>query len=475
MKQTLLGTSLRIRLLSLFVLAGLTVCVLLAGCSKDPGKPLPNSPPETSVFVKGTVDTVSYAVKLYWWGQDIDGEVIGFYYRWTCEDSAASPDTNWVFTTTKHRDFILPAPDGFALQTFWVKAIDNAGEEDPTPARQDFPIRNSMPSVALNESTLPDTTLPAVTFLWTGTDPDGNNSIAYYMMWVDGKEDNPIIVVNQDTTLGPDYLDSYGDRTFYIRAIDEAQGASGTDSHTWYVLAPIGDVLLVDDVPASVPGAGAADAFYRSLVDSLVPGGQYTIFDVGSQGSFRSASEVSLILPLFQQVVWYGDTRSTPSAALVTGQTGIGEFLDGGGSIFLEGVALVGDEGSFSPGFAENYLGIDSLRTRYISPNDPSSTNFDLYNAMVIRANEAVGLDSIRVVGIYSGCEVMYPSAEAQTLFYLPPGSYSGQTENYYLGVLMQDRPYSSVCLTFPVRRCDGFANARQEVAKLMTILGVGQ
>lgn len=425
--------------------------------------------------MEGPLDTVSYAVKLYWWGQDIDGEVIGFYYRWTCADTAALPDTNWVFTTAKSGDFILPAPDGFAVQSFWVKAVDNVGAEDPSPAHQDFPMRNSMPSVQFNESGLPDTTLPAVTFVWTGTDLDGNNTIAYYVMWVDGKEGDPLLVVGQDTTLGPDYLDSYGDRTVYIKAVDEAQGASGTDSHTWHVLAPVGDVLLVDDVPPSVPGAGMTDAFYRSLLDSLVPGAQYTVFDVASQGAFRSPGEVSLILPLFRQVVWYGDTRSAPSGALTTGEVGIGVFLDGGGNIFLEGISLVGTGGSLSPGFAAGYLGIDSLRTRYVSPSNPSTTNFDFLNGMVMRGNQALGLDSLRVVGIYSGCEMIYPSPGAQTLFYLPPGSYSGQTENYYVGVLMQQPPYKSACLTFPARRCDGFATARQEVAKLLTILGVGQ
>jgi hypothetical protein len=475
MNQIVRGTASRRRQLWPFVIIGLVALVFLAGCSKDLGRPYPNSPPETGVFVEGTLDTVSYAVKLYWWGQDTDGEVTGFYYKWTCADTAASPDTNWVFTTEKNGEFILPAPDGFALQTFWVKAVDNTGEEDPSPARQDFPMRNEMPSVALVGSSLPDTTLPAVTFVWNGTDPDGDNTIAYYMVWLDGQESDPLIVVGQDTTMGPDYIDSYGNRTLYIRAVDEAQGASGTDSHTWYVVAPVGNVLLVDDVPETVPGAAATDVFYRSLLDSLVPGAQYTVFDVASQGTFRSAKEVSLILPLFQQVVWYGDTRPTPSAALVTGESGIGEFLEGGGNIFLDGIALVGDDGSFSYGFAADYLGIDSLRTRYIDHTDPSSTNFDLLHGTIIRANDALGLDSIRVFGIYSGCEVMYPSADAQTLFYLPPGTYSGQTENYYIGVLMQEPTYSSVCLTFPIRRCDGLANARQEVAKLLTILGVGQ
>lgn len=448
---------------------------LVSGCEKDLGKMHANRLPETGLFLEGPLDTVQYAVKLFWWGRDSDGNVIGFYYRWTCTDPASLPDTNWVFTTANSGEFILPVPSGYAVQTFWVKAVDNAGEEDPTPATLDFPLRNEMPSVTFNLGSLPDTTLPAATFAWTGTDPDGDNTIAYYVLWLTGKEDSPVIVAGSDTTLGPDYIDSYGNKTLNVRAVDEAQGASPTISHTWNVIAPVGDVLLVDDVPSTVAGAPATDAFYRSLLDSLEGSGQYTVFDLGNASRVKSAREVSYVLPLFKEVTWYGDTRSSASSALTMGETGISEFLDGGGKIYLEGVALLGTGGSLSYSFAAQYLGIDSLRTRYISQSIPKSTNFDFTNGWVIRGNSSLGLDSLKVVGIYSGCEIMHPSAQAEPLYYLPSGTVTGQTGDCYVGTLLRGGGFSSVCLTFPVRRCSGFGNARQEVAKLLTLLGVGQ
>jgi hypothetical protein len=446
----------------------------LAGCSKDLGGPHANKPPETGVFVQGPLDTVRYSVDLYWWGQDVDGEVVGYYYQWTL-GSAAPADTGWVFTTANNKEFVLPVPDGYALQTFWVKAVDNSNNEDPTPATQDFPVSNAMPSVAFETASLPDTTLPAVSFYWHGTDPDGNQSIAYYVLWLDGQENSPLVVTGSDTTLGPDYIASYGDRTLYLRVVDEAQGSSPVISHTWHVIQPVGDVLLVDDVPPSVAGAATTDAFYRGVIDSLIPTHQYTIFDVASQGNFRSPREVSLILPLFNKVVWYGDTRSTPSAGLSMGQPGIAEYLDNGGNLYVEGVAVLGDNGSLSAEFAAQYLGVDSLRTIYVSPTQPKSTNFGLLNGWVLRSNLALGLDSLIVQGIQAGCEIAHPSPLAETLYYLPPGMISGQTENYYLGTLVRGHGYGAVCITFPIRRCNGAATAKREVAKLLTILEVGQ
>jgi hypothetical protein len=467
------------RILLVLMAASIVALTFLSGCERNLGKALPDRPPETGIFLEGPLDTVRYSVKLYWWGQDSDGEVIGFYYRWTCADPAVQVDTSWVFTTARNRDFILPVPNGFTVQTFWVKAVDNKSLEDPTPARQDFPVRNAMPSVAFNVGSLPDTTLPAATFSWTGTDPDGDNTIAYYVVWLDGKEDEPIIVAGRDTTIGPDYIGSrYDNRTFYVRAVDEAQGTSPVISYTWNVIAPVGDVLLVDEVPSTVAGGPVTDAFFRSLLDSLAGSGQYTVFDLGNQGRVKSPLEVGLILPLFRKVVWYGDTRSTVSGALKMGEQGggIARFLDGGGKMFLEGVALVGTGGSLSAAFAAQYLGIDSLHTRYVSPTYPHSTNFDLTGNVVIQGNTSLGLDSLKVIGILSGCEAMYPSAQAQPLYYLLPGTINGQTnENYYIGTIVRGGAFSSVCLTFPVRRCDGFGNARQEVAKLLTLLGIGQ
>ena len=50
-----------------------------------------NLPPETTLFVQGTLDTVNHVVQIYWFGSDPDGEVTGYELRF--KNPAAPADT----------------------------------------------------------------------------------------------------------------------------------------------------------------------------------------------------------------------------------------------------------------------------------------------------------------------------------------------------------------------------------------------
>jgi len=93
----------------------------------------------------------------------------------------------------------------------------------------------------------------------------------------------------------------------------------------------------------------------------------------------------------------------------------------------------------------------------------------------VLRGNTSIGLDSLKTQGNLSANEIVCPSAQAEYTYYVPPGKFAGQTENYYIGTLVRGGSFSSVCVTVPILRCNGFGNVKQEVAKLLTFLGVGQ
>ena len=122
--------------------AGLLAVLALAGCSGNSAYK-PNLPPETTLFVQfdagDTVShTVPYDVHLFWIGQDTDGFISAFEIRF--KDPARPADTTWVRTTRTDSVIAVATPNGISTPAFEVRAIDDDGDIDPTPAHQDFPF-----------------------------------------------------------------------------------------------------------------------------------------------------------------------------------------------------------------------------------------------------------------------------------------------------------------------------------------------
>jgi len=168
---------------------GALIGVLLGGCDAGfTGEPLPNQPPETYLSVRDSslVDNLSDEERLVstvyvsWSGDDPDGYVAAYELRYY--DTATGPvGVGWTRTTRNDSLVLLPIPPGQATAnvTFEVRAIDNEGLADPTPARTVFPIRNSPPEIRLvNFELPPDTTFPIFSFSWQADDPDGVTNLA---------------------------------------------------------------------------------------------------------------------------------------------------------------------------------------------------------------------------------------------------------------------------------------------------------
>ena len=58
--------------------------------------------------------------ELHWWGEDKDGDVIGYFYRW-------SSDTGWSYTNLESGIFYVPIRSELDVFSFQVKAVDNFG------------------------------------------------------------------------------------------------------------------------------------------------------------------------------------------------------------------------------------------------------------------------------------------------------------------------------------------------------------
>jgi len=285
-------------------------------------------------------DTLDYAFTtittskqhLHWWGEDKDGNIIGYKYRW-------SSDSVWTFTIEEEGLFYVPIRTDLDVFSFQVKAVDNDSLEDETPAILTVPIRNSHPEISFRYRSNPfvddiqsDTSLtfPTRTFVWDVTDQDGIETITniYYALddtcescWnqLDAASYSSITL----TDISPGY------HRFYIKVQDIAGAESdiiffpddrNPDEPSYWRVQPVrGNVLLIDDFVQD--SQNNAQHWYRSVLDSLLGEDQYSIWEIGSELPY-SANDVSANLKYFNKVIWY------------TAYTGGETYHDAGSSIF---------------------------------------------------------------------------------------------------------------------------------------------
>lgn len=196
----------------------LTSVIILLGtsCSDSVSdNAIPNQAPDTFLFLYPdsgvSISQQKSRLQVHWWGDDPDGLIIGYYFKWE------GLDQNWKFTISNDSLFSLPIGTVDTSFSFTVAAVDDggngqydqsvifngqnigpepfidrnnngvydAGEKyfdigliDQSPAVQKFPIKNTAPIVDWDElTTLPLQSFPVMTVGWNATDLDGDESI----------------------------------------------------------------------------------------------------------------------------------------------------------------------------------------------------------------------------------------------------------------------------------------------------------
>jgi len=459
--------------------AAILAALMVAGCGEDTVKPISrNLPPETIASLPDDLDPdhqVPYTQTLSWWGEDVDGEVTHYLFRFLYDvDEWCAPDSAWHRTTATESTFYLPVTDGQAAHSFEVKAVDDDGAEDPTPARVNLYVRNSPPEVFFGEPRLlPDTTLTAVSFSWTGRDTvDGSETIREYLIWLDGEETPRVVdrLVTSYTFLREDLEDPSipagggTTRTVYIQAVDSGCDTSETLSHAWYVRQPNGRILLVDDVPNRLLGAILSDQFYRQTLNTLADEGEpYTLLEFETHGEFVRVEDVYPNLEPFDVVLWYTGRDSMGSDNLRFAETGLREYLDTGGSLFLVTWNALGTRGIFTAEFGLDYLGVEALYLN-IAADIPGS-NFDIRTTQLIQPGQGTELETLKGSVTQIWVEHMNP-VEGVDILYHPPG-YAGIERAV---VMRHPLPaggsvvYASSAFEF----CNGLGNAQAQVQRIV-------
>ncbi len=351
-----------------FFLLPFSIFILfIFSCRTSPeGALLDNTAPETHTVVdtilRAGEDRLNSQIVIEWWGDDEDGFVAGYEFSF---DEMINAQTQWTYTTRTDSSFILAPPPGEDTADFYftIRAIDNNGLKDETPARVIYPVKNSPPTISfVAGANNPVISFPVVKFYWQANDPDGEeNMIAFELFWND-TTNNPFqldinsksatfIAVNpqpgsvqcevyENNSLTP--VDSLMEgmilndtNRLFIRAIDQSLSKSAfAVSYSVFIKAPTSNVLLLNAyTPPNIP----KENFYAAgFVNNGV-----TVFDTlrlfeTASGNYTQLAPDNLtqsrIFNLFDVIIWFSDEAD---ASLSLAQKTTDDFFNAGGRLLL--------------------------------------------------------------------------------------------------------------------------------------------
>jgi hypothetical protein len=395
-----------------------------------------NQPPETYLFLfpnpdSSAVDSLSSSgiaptsskQIIHWWGDDKDGQVVGYYYQWDYQNTP-------VWTTSEYDTFYVPIRTDYDKFTFRVWAVDNDSLMDPTPAVQTFPVFNSKPEIEFKANTNPPApmgnpdvttyTFPTRSFFWDVTDPDGIETITkiYYAMddtnsWVELPGDARSITI---TDIDP------GEHRFFLTVEDIAGARSEIISfpnpddnlpNTWVVKEPIGDVLLVNDYALDQTDH-VVQNIYEGLLKNIVGENGYSVWEIGTSSNPSINEENSLPyatadikanLFYFKKVIWfsYFGRNNIAEAGL-----SITQYVADGGNIFISNANEV------SPDTLWTFTDIDS--TYKLNPGGRLLTGLKVLSSFTNTPEDSLlDLELARLIAIR--VSALVPGSQADVVF----------------------------------------------------------
>jgi hypothetical protein len=341
----------------LFLITGLLL--VLYACRKDfEGDATTQGTPETYAVVdsvkRDSNNMLSTTVSANWWGVSKTGIIKGY-------ETSIDNQQTWQYTTAQKGTFLLSLPVGFdhGNLPIFVRAIDNLGQKDPTPAVMVFPVKNTPPSARFDYSTgRKISTFPAFRYNWIVNDVDGTQDIQAVEVVLNDTNKTPLILpgnaiassfvatqtggvfdtsllvyVNNKTTPYTDKLNGvvYNTRNkIYIRAVDRVGSKSAWAVDSIMIKRPVSDFLMINDYRSSKT---IVQNFYIAQLNLL--GAPHNVFDTVDAISDQLPSDVFTtvkVMEFYKKILWYSDDpNSTMGLAQLVTET----FFSHGGRMFL--------------------------------------------------------------------------------------------------------------------------------------------
>ena len=324
-----------------------------------------NNPPE-SFMVADTIvrlgdNRMKTQIDINWWGSDPDGYVKAY--------EISFDKITWTYTEKQDSTFLVEIPEG--LDTFdfafYVRAIDNQDLRDPSPAHLYFPVKNSPPDVEIiypggTPARKPTYTFPVLKYSWNGTDPDGNENLDHYEIYLNDTLNNPVIVESDYSTVTLEANDLTGSTSacnvymgsamklnsneiegliyndtnqFIIRAVDIVGEKSDFEySYKIYVRKPESKVLLVN---AYSNNYSYYENFYTNNLNAIgITDYQVTRVNEIENGQYTELApdnvSQSLIFNYFDVIIWFGKEAGY---SMTLAQRTTDEFFNQGGKMFM--------------------------------------------------------------------------------------------------------------------------------------------
>ncbi len=489
------------------ILLLLTAVFTLQFCSESINdNKIENSAPDTFLFLypDNDISQQPSRLRVHWWGDDPDGLVTGFYFKWD------ALDPNWTFTTKNDSLFSLPIGSADTTFKFLVSAADNNGNGvydnsvfqngidygpepfidsdsngvwnngetffdigliDPTPAERDFPIKNSAPVVEWNEaSSLPLESFPVTTIGWNATDTDGDESITEIQIalndtsnWItlDGNvrlvtvritdlnaaepEMDVLIGADQNNILPEKLVDLKlnDNNRFYLRAKDISGGVS--------------DIITLPDtsrdwfvkkpkgkilVIDDYQGGSDIVTFYNELFSSVNNGSLTDKFDVFDiENSSLPYPNISFLETIKLFDYVYWYSDTSPNLTFANLVTQ--KFIENGGKIFF---SMTFEESSDDFGFdlaaIQNFLPVDAL-------GEEEPVPFLLKGASILPSDAGSGYPQLETTTTVGFVRTFVPSVTAYEIYDIASPQINGN-------IAFMDNSKNLFFIGIPLHRADG-------------------